>query len=152
MKSKEKQKIIRTHVSTKLESLRPFLLSTKGVKSWSKYVRNALGMSITQMAQRIGLAQSTMTESEKSEEEGRLTINKLRKMADVLDCDLVYAFIPRVSLKEIVKKQAHKKVQENMKHAKTHMSLEGQDVTIDRKERTSDLIEEKMYSKYLWDE
>jgi len=152
MKTQEEQKIIRRQVSRKLETLTAFKEATSGIKSWSKYLRTALGMTISQMSRRMGIAQSTMTESEKGEVEGRLTINKLRKMADALDCDFVYAFVPRSSLQETIEKQAHKKVLKNMKAAQTHMSLEDQSVTLDEKERAKELVEEMIYSKYLWDE
>ncbi len=152
MNSREKQKITLNQVARKLESLRPFLAATSGINSWSKYLREALGMSLSQMAKRMKLAQSTMSESEKQEAEGRLTINKLKKMAVALDCELVYAFVPTSSLQKIIEKQAKKKVEESMKHAETHMSLEDQTVTANRDDRIQDLIEEKMYSKYLWDD
>ena len=38
-----------------------------------------------------------------------------------------------------------------MELAETHMALEDQKVTVDSDERMQELIEDKMYSKYLWD-
>ncbi len=156
MKKMKEQKTIRRQVSKKLEALTSFKKQAQGVRSWSKYIREALGMTITQMAKRMKLAQSTMTESEKQEEMGTLTMSKLKKMADALDCDLVYAFVPRTSIEDTVEKQAMKKVLKSMKEASVHMSLEDQAVHYknekEKKERIKELVEEKKFSKYLWDE
>jgi hypothetical protein len=38
-----------------------------------------------------------------------------------------------------------------MAEAETHMGLEDQKVTLDKNERLHDLVEERMYSKFLWD-
>jgi hypothetical protein len=38
-----------------------------------------------------------------------------------------------------------------MNEAETHMALEDQKVTLDKKERLKELTQERMYSKYLWD-
>lgn len=156
MKKKEEQKIIRRQVSKKLQSLSQFKKEASAINSWSKYVRVALGMTVSQMAKRMGLAQSTMTESEKQEEAGTLTINKLKKMAEALDCDLVYAFIPKTSLEDTIENEARKKVLKSLKEASVHMALEDQAVIYknkgEREERINELVEEKKYSKYLWDE
>ncbi len=156
MKTKEKQKIIRKQVSRRLQELLEFREKTLCVKSWSRYVREALGMTVSQMARRMGLAQSTMTESEKQEEEGTLTINKLKKMAAALDCDFVYAFVPRTSLEDTIEKEARRKVLKSMENADVHMALEDQSLVFknkkEKEERINELVEEKKYSKYLWDE
>lgn len=152
MKTLQDIKKIRKQVSRKSEEIRGFKSVSTGVPSWSKYVRQGLGMSLSQMARRLGVAQSTMSESEKQETEGRITLNKLRKMAEALDCDLVYAFVPREKLEDLVLRQARKKALKSMSLAETHMDLEDQRVLIDKEERLKDIIEEKMYSKYLWDE
>ncbi|MBI2522640.1 MAG: helix-turn-helix domain-containing protein [Bdellovibrio sp.] len=150
MKPIKEQKLIRSQAGRKFESLKEFSEGVKGVTSWTKYVRLALGMSIGQLAGRLGLSPNTVSEAEAREIEGRLTINKLKEMANAMECDLIYAFVPRKQLKDLVYKQAKKKVLTNMQHAETHMELEGQKVS-DQCERIEGLIEEKMYSKYLWD-
>jgi len=148
----KEQKLIRRQVSKKLENLRDLLTTVRVIRSWSGYMRQALGMSVSQLAKRMGLSQSSVSGLEKREVEGRLTIKKLREMADAMECDLVYCFIPRKPLEEIVFDQSKKKALKSMELSDTHMSLEDQKVTLDFNERLEDLIEDKMYSKYLWDD
>lgn len=151
MQKAKEQKLIRRQVSKKLENLRSALLITKGIRAWSVYMRRALGMSVSQLAKRLGINQSAASGLEKREIEGRLTIRKLQEMANAMECDLVYHFVPRKSLEDIVFDQAKRKALKSMQLSDTHMSLEDQKVTLDFKERLEDLIEDKMYSKYLWD-
>lgn len=151
MKPPKEQKIIVKQVSRKLEEVRPFAASTQGVVSWINYVRLGLGMSLTQLASRLGITQSSLSSSIKLETEGRITLHKLKEIANAMECDLVYAFVPKKRIDDIIKDQAIKKTLHLMNEAETHMSLEDQRVMIDKNERLEDLVKERIYSKYLWD-
>lgn len=154
MKTPAKQKLIRRQVGRKLEELVVLKEASPGVSSWIKYLREALGMSLAQLAARLKLSLPTVAQAERLEKEGKITIHKLREIANAMDCDFVYAFVPRKKLDELVFDQAKKKVERAMKHTELHMSLENQKVKISKEsqeERLKDLIDEKIYSKYLWD-
>jgi predicted DNA-binding mobile mystery protein A len=144
------KKIIQKQISKRLEEMRQLMTYTSGILSWSKYVREGLGMSLSQLAARMNVSQSTMSETENREIEGRITINKLREIADSLNCDLVYGFVPREKLEDIIYKQAKKVAEETMELASNHMELEDQTV-LTSDERLNDIIEDKINSKYLWD-
>ena len=152
MKTYQEQKLITKQVSRKLEELRPYSKLSKGPASWIDYVRKGLGMSLTQLAKRVGVAQSSLSSSIKLEEEGRITIHKLREIADAMECDLVYSFVPRKKIEDIIMDQATKKTMALMKETELHMELEDQKVNLDKKERIKELSEERIYSKYLWDQ
>ncbi len=151
MKKYLEQKIIRKQISRRLDALIELQKQFKGIDSWIDYVRSGLGMSVVQLAGRLGLAQSSVSTSIKLEKEGRITVEKLREVADAMDCDLVYGFVPRKKLSDIVHEQAVKKTLELMSEAETHMSLEDQKVLLDKNERMKDLVEDRLYSKHLWD-
>lgn len=151
MKRYLEQKIIRKQISRRLDGLIELQKQFKGIDSWIDYVRSALGMSVVQLAGRLGLAQSSVSTSIKLEKEGRITVEKLREVANALDCDLVYGFVPRKKVDEIVHDQAVKKTLQFMNEAETHMSLEDQKVLLDKNERVKDLVEDRLYSKHLWD-
>lgn len=151
MKTPQEQKLITKQISRRLEDLREIAGKTRGITSWIDYVRSGLGMTLAQLADRIGVTQATLSGSIKSEKEGRITINKLREIADAMECDLVYEFVPRKKLEDIIFDQALKKTGKLMDEAETHMALEDQKVTLDKNERLRELASEKIYSKYLWD-
>lgn len=151
MKPIQEQKLITKQVSRRLEEIRELALKSRGVASWIDYVRCGLGMGLTQLAHRLGVAQSTISESIKSEREGRITLQKLKQIANAMDCDLIYGFVPRKKLEDIMLDQALKKTQQLMNETETHMELEDQKVLRDKNERLQELALERLYSKYLWD-
>jgi predicted DNA-binding mobile mystery protein A len=152
MKTMKEQKLITRQVSRKLEGVRELAGLTRGITSWIDYVRGGLGMSIVQLAKRAGVSQAAMSNSIKLEKEGRITVHKLREIASALECELVYEFVPRKKLEEIILDQAERKTIKLMEQTETHMALEDQTVTLDKNERLKELSEERIYSRFLWDE
>ena len=75
-------------------------------RGWIRAVRNALGMSGRQLARRLGLTQQSVARMEKDEIAGALTIKTLRRVAESLDCVLVYGIVPRESLESVVHDRA----------------------------------------------
>jgi predicted DNA-binding mobile mystery protein A len=75
-------------------------------RGWIRAVRGALGMSGRQLARRLGLTQQSVARMEKDEVTGALTIKTLRRVAESLDCVLVYGIVPRENLESIVHDRA----------------------------------------------
>lgn len=74
---------------------------------WLRAIRQATGMPVSHAAKRAELSRQSFNQLEKSEAAGTITLQSLRRAADAIDCDLVYALTPRGgSLGEIIKKQA----------------------------------------------
>src|SRR6266853_3261777 len=61
---------------------------------WIKAVRGALGMNTRQLADRVGVEQSNITRLEEREPSGKVTLERLAKAADAMDCKLIYAIVP----------------------------------------------------------
>ncbi len=58
---------------------------------------------------------SLVVQQEKAESEDRITLKSLRAFADALDCDLVYAFVPRAaSLQELVDARVRAAAKDNV--------------------------------------
>src|SRR5580698_8686183 len=76
-------------------------------KGWIRAIRQALGVSSGEMARRLGTSRQLPLQLEKGEAEDRITLKSLRAAANALDCDLVYAFVPRAgSIEEVMEKHA----------------------------------------------
>ncbi len=99
---------------------------------WLKTIREALGLSERRQAHRIGISGSALHKSERAETEGRITLGQLRKLADGLDCELVYALVPRKSLPQVVEDQARAIALQEVGEVAHTMGLEGQSPTADR--------------------
>jgi len=65
-------------------------------------IRDALGMSSYQLAELLGVDQSTVMKMEQREQSGAISLKNLRRAAEVLGCKLVYALVPETSLQQKV--------------------------------------------------
>jgi predicted DNA-binding mobile mystery protein A len=115
-------------------------------------VREALAMPAAVLAGRLGVADTTVLRLEESERLGTAQLNPLRRAADALDCELVYAFVPRKPLEEQVLKQARTRAEAEVGRIAHSMALEDQAVAAGE---TESLIEartqEWLDRAGLWD-
>lgn len=95
-------------------------------RGWLKLIREALGRTERQQAQRLGISGPTLHKSEQAEAEDRITLGQLRKLADGLDCELVYALVPRRPLTEVVQERARAIAMEEVGGVAHTMGLEDQ--------------------------
>jgi predicted DNA-binding mobile mystery protein A len=72
-----------------LRRLKARVVTPRG--GWIVAIRQALGMTTTQMAQRLGVSQSNIVQMEMAESEGRIKLETLKRAAEALNCTLLYA-------------------------------------------------------------
>lgn len=58
-------------------------------------MREALGITLTELAQRLKITPPAVRSFEQAEAEDRITLGSLRRSAQAMGCDLVYALVPR---------------------------------------------------------
>ena len=97
---------------------------------WIKTIRTALGMSLRQLAERVGLSKTAVHSIESNEPAGTVQLDSLRSLAEGLDCDLVYALVPRGhgSLQDILDRQAERIAEGVVSRVSESMELEEQGV------------------------
>jgi predicted DNA-binding mobile mystery protein A len=123
-------------------------------RGWTKALREALGMTSRQLAERMGVAPSRVTAIEKAETTGAITMRTLREAAEALDCELVYAFVPRKPLDDLLFDQAERKVRNELAHLNHTMRLENQAVgPQDLEEQKRRIIADYLshYRRRLWE-
>ncbi len=102
-------------------------------EGWIALVRKALGMSGAQLGKRMSLSRGRISQVEKSEIEGGVTLRSMHELAEGLGCRFVYAIIPESGdLGDVVEAQARKKASALVKRAATHMALEKQSLRDDQ--------------------
>lgn len=116
---------------------------------WIKSVRQSLGMSATDLGTRLGIARQSVLALEKSESEGRVQIDSLKKAAEAMDCTLIYAFLPNSSLEDFVQRQIRKLATENLKKVSHSMKLEDQEVGFNES-LYDDFLREFEDSSLIW--
>ena len=111
-------------------------------RGWLRAIREALGMTTSQLARRVGVSQSRAVQIEKAEKEGSITLKSLERAAQALDCRLVYALVPRKPLDELVEVRAFLAAKKRLRITGHSMSLEAQSVgESDEKEQLKHLTQ-----------
>ncbi|MGD0143711.1 MAG: mobile mystery protein A [Rhizomicrobium sp.] len=136
-------------------AIRPLLANARPPKGWVRAVRNTLGMTTQQLAQRIGVSQSRIPELEQAEANGNITLKSLERAAEALGCRVVYALVPERPLAEILRAQAERIADRQLAAVAHSMQLEDQaveDKTV-RNEQRNRLIEQLLLRPArLWDD
>ncbi len=123
---------------------------------WIRYIRQALGMTGSQLGRRLGgISKESISQKEKAELDKSITMKALHEAAEAMGCKLVYAIVPKQSIESVIGRQAEKRANEIVKNAAIHMSLEDQSIGDEKlHKRIKDLQKEMLETtpKDLWDE
>ena len=124
-------------------------------EGWIRTVRKALGMSGAQLARRIGVTRALISNTEKAELEGGVTLKAMQNMAASMNCRFVYAIVPEQDIEEIVHKRALEKARAEVKAASIHMALEEQALSKNKLEEQIQSLAREMVDKAssdLWND
>lgn len=143
------KKIFRHSYQKKFDSLKNVAIE-KPLQGWLKTIREFLGMTSTQFAKKIQVSQSRVINMEQNEK--NLKISTMERIADSLDCDFIYAFVPRENIETIFYNQARKKALKILKKVNHNMGLENQ--LAPNNKILDDLIKELLDGNIarIWDE
>jgi predicted DNA-binding mobile mystery protein A len=113
-------------------ALEPYRAARKELrppKGWIRAIRQALGISAGELARRLGTSRQLPLQMEKGEAEDRITLKSLRAAANALDCDLIYALVPRAdSMQELIENRARSEAKKRVLVIEHSMALENQAV------------------------
>lgn len=98
-------------------------------EGWLCTVRNALGMSAAALARRLGKTRALVSNTEKAELEGGVTLKAMQSMAEAMNCRFVYAIIPKDSVDSILRSRAYEKARKLVEAGSKHMALEQQSLS-----------------------
>lgn len=120
---------------------------------WIRTIREALGMSLRQLAGRAGLSKTATASIERNEERGVARLESLRRLAEAMDCELVYAIVPRTSLDEVIRTRARQAAERMVGRVADSMELEAQATSHpEREQLVSELVERlRANPSELWD-
>ncbi|MGD9170025.1 MAG: mobile mystery protein A [Candidatus Thiodiazotropha sp.] len=122
---------------------------------WIKAIREALGMTTTQLGKRLGVSQPRVVKIEKAEKEGAITLDSLERTAQALDCRLVYALVPRKPLGDLVTERAKTIAKKRLETTGHSMKLEAQGVGADDENEQLKNLMNKIVAQggsVLWDD
>lgn len=122
---------------------------------WIKAIRNAIGMSMLQLGNRLSITKQSVQDMESREKDGSISIKALREAARALDMQLVYGFVPNDgSLEALIDRKAKELATKIVMRTNNSMKLEDQE---NSKQRIEKAIQERAFAiktempKTLWD-
>lgn len=120
---------------------------------WVRAIRDALGLTGRQLAARMGISQPTLSGVERGEVRDTVTLATLRRAAEALDCQLVYALVPRQPLDQVARRLAERIAEAEIGRVHHSMRLEDQalrsdDLEAQRQARIDELL--RGDPRHLW--
>lgn len=149
-----RKRLILTQLETTLDRLDCLRIVQRPAKGWLQAIREALGMSGRQFAQRLGVSPPWVTNLEKKELTGSVTIKAMRQAAEAMDCVFVYALMPRETLSAILRKRAEILAGKRLAHVSHTMLLEDQQLSVSEQKKAFESEVETLLRdmpKELWD-
>jgi len=137
----------RRRLDEKLQTISPREIP-RPHRGWIRAVREALGMSTTELGRRMNISQQSVVDLEQSEGRSAIQLDTLERAAAAMECELVYAIVPRTSLEEIVQARARDKARQQLATVEHHSRLEDQstseaDLEAQINEVAADLIDRR---------
>jgi predicted DNA-binding mobile mystery protein A len=94
---------------------------------WLRAVREALGVSQSKVAKVMHVKQQSIVSFEKAEADDRITLSNLRRVAEAMGCELVYAIVPKLgSIQELAEQPARSEATKRVLSVRRTMALEDQ--------------------------
>lgn len=124
-------------------------------EGWVRTVRKALGMSGAQLARRLGVTRAFVSQTEKNELNGSITVKNLQQMAEAMGCRFVYAIVPEGNTTaDLIALQAKDKALKLVEKTGKHMALEAQALSPQQMQYEIERLQKQMLSDLpsdLWD-
>jgi predicted DNA-binding mobile mystery protein A len=142
----------RSQLDKRFNQIGPLSRFSVPIRGWIKAIREGLGISSEQLAKRLGVKQPSVVAMEQSEAKGSIELATLRRVAEALDCTLVYALVPNKPLETIVRDRARILLRRRRAPVEHSMLLEDQAVSAkDSKARLDEFVRETNPTRF-WDE
>ncbi len=151
----KKQKLILEQLDAKILQLKKAEGLVIPSSGWVFSIRQALGMSLRQLGNKMGITAQSVKEIEEREQNDTISLKVLRQFGKSLNLKLIYGFIPQDgSLENIIEKRAHELALEIVNRTSISMKLEDQENKSSRiqkaiKDKTIEIRNEM--PRHLWD-
>ena len=94
---------------------------------WLRAIREALGLTLNQVGKNSRTTRQRIKSFEDAEKQDRITIASLRRVAEAMGCELVYAVVPKSgTIVELAEKQAADEATKRVLAVEHTMALENQ--------------------------
>ncbi len=135
------KKLRRRQLESLYSQLKPLTSKSFPSSGWIRDIREALGLSSTQFAKLLGISRQAFQKLEASEEKQTIELATLRRLAEAVNCRVVYAVIPNHpdGLEGVLLERALKAATKFVNKVSRTMALEDQSIA--KKEREQQIRE-----------
>jgi predicted DNA-binding mobile mystery protein A len=134
--------IARRQLDARLDAIRKAgALFERPRRGWIATLRRALGMPQSRLAHQLQVSRQAVSQLEKREADGSITLSALEQAAEALGGRLIYAVVPDRPLQEMLSRRAMRLASRITGSVRHTMRLEDQDPGSDVDRRTRDLAE-----------
>ena len=150
-----KNALQRQQLNSKMESFSEVKNIAIPSIGWIKAIRTGLNMSMQQLGHKLGVSKQAVLDIERRESHGAITIRSLREIAQALNMEFVYGFVPKEgSLNDLIEARAKQLATDIVMRTANTMQLEDQANSYQRieaaiEERKQELIQQ--LPTILWD-
>ena len=123
---------------------------------WIVRIRKLLNMSLEQLGKRLNTTAQAIKGMEIREEKGSITLNTLKRAANGLEMEVVYAFVPRESLEAMIADHALKRAtwiatQESVQQSLGVLDNDDQELSDEKVNQLKMRLIKELH-KSIWDE
>lgn len=151
----KKQILILEQIDKKILLLKKAEKISMPSTGWIFAIRKALGMSLRQLGNRMGITPQSVKEIEEREKDGTVSLRVLRQFGEAMNLKLIYGFIPeKGKLEDMIEQRAYEIAREIVSRTSSTMQLEDQGNSPGRiknaiREKADDFVREM--PRFLWD-
>jgi predicted DNA-binding mobile mystery protein A len=113
-----------------LESLAPYERAKsepRPPRGWLRAIREALGITLDQVGKSLGTTRQRIKRFELAEAQDRITLASLRRVADAMGCEVVYAIVPKAgTIVDLAETRARGEASKRVLAVEHTMALEDQ--------------------------
>jgi len=119
---------------------------------WLYAIRKAMGIPRSIVAKRLGISGPAVQQIEKREEERSITLANLQNAAEALNCQFMYAIVPKKPIAQMLHEAAEQAAKKMMEEVGQTMKLEDQAIAISPWwDSYEDLVEElEKNPQWIW--
>ena len=140
----EFKKIMREQVQESIDPFSGLVQLATPRMGWIRTIREALGLSGQKLSERLECSKGNVAKVEKSEREGTITLNTLKKAAQALNCKVVYCLIPEESFEQTLTNRARTVARYKIRYTNHSMLLEDQGLTPKQLQQQEDLLVQRL--------
>jgi predicted DNA-binding mobile mystery protein A len=96
-------------------------------RGWLRAIREGLGLTLENVGNKLGLSRGRIQNFEEAEAKDRITLRSLRRVAEAMGCELIYAIVPKSgTIKELAERSVRTQTAEDVLDVEHSMALENQ--------------------------